>query len=336
MEAQYYTRLENKKVRCGLCPHNCIINNGKSGICKVRVNKNGVLTTENYGIVSSIGFDPIEKKPLYHFYPGSEILSVGSLGCNLQCDFCQNWQISQTSVSDFKRNSKEYKSSEIIELALSGENNAGIAYTYNEPTVFFEYMLEIAIDAHEKGLKNVMVTNGFIKKEPLDNLNQYIDAYSVDLKAFINDFYIDFTKSQLAPVNKTLINIAKTDKHLEITNLVIPGLNDSPEQFNEMVKWIKENLGKKTILHISRYYPAYKLKKEPTSVDKMLQLYEIAKEYLEYVYLGNLLLPEGNNTFCSGCNELLIERKGYLTNIVAINKQGNCSACGNHILDHIN
>ncbi|MBU8891615.1 MAG: AmmeMemoRadiSam system radical SAM enzyme [Bacteroidales bacterium] len=335
MEAQYYTQLENKKVSCKLCPHNCTISDGKSGVCRVRVNKNGVLISENYGIVSSIGFDPIEKKPLYHFYPGSEILSVGSLGCNLQCDFCQNWQISQTSVKDFERKGRLYKSSEIIELALSGKNNAGIAFTYNEPIVFYEYMIEIALKAHEKGLKNVMVTNGFINREPLDNLNKYIDAYSVDLKAFINDFYIDFTKSQLEPVKETLINIAKAGKHLEITNLVIPGLNDTQDKFKEMVKWIRENTGKKTVLHISRYYPAYKLKKEPTSVDKMLQLYEIAKEYLEYVYLGNLLLPEGNSTFCSECNTLLIQRSGYLTTLVAINQQGNCSVCENHILDHI-
>jgi pyruvate formate lyase activating enzyme len=222
-----------------------------------------------------------------------------------------------------------------VELALSKKNNIGVAYTYNEPTVFFEFMLEIAIAAKEKGLKNVMVTNGFINKEPLSKLNQFIDAYNVDLKAFIDDFYIKFTKSQLEPVKETLINIAQAGKHLEITNLVIPGLNDNPEDFEEMVKWICENTGEKTVLHISRYYPSYKFKKEPTSIEKMLQLYEIAKKQLKYVYLGNLLSSDGSNTYCPECNELIIERIGYNTRLVAINNQGDCSSCGNHILDHI-
>ncbi len=335
MEALFYIKLEDKKVKCRLCPHECEISNGKFGICKVRINKNGELFTENYGLVSSVGFDPIEKKPLYHFYPGSEILSVGSIGCNLQCDFCQNWQISQISETDFKRESKRYRNSEIIELALSKENNIGIAYTYNEPTVFFEFMLEMAISAKEKGLKNVMVTNGFINKDPLNKLNQFIDAYNVDLKAFIDDFYIKYTKSQLEPVKETLINISNAGKHLEITNLVIPGLNDSPEKFEEMVKWIKENTGEKTVLHISRYFPSYKFKEEPTSVEKIFKLYEIAKKHLKYVYLGNLMLSEGSNTYCPECNELIIERSGYNTRLVALNKQGDCSSCGNHILEHI-
>jgi pyruvate formate lyase activating enzyme len=335
MEALYYTKLENKKVKCRLCPHECEINDTKYGVCKVRVNRGGELFTENYGIVSSMGFDPIEKKPLYHFFPGSEILSIGSIGCNLQCDFCQNWQISQTSKSDFKRANNRYAYSEIVQLALSKKNNIGVAYTYNEPTVFFEFMLEIAIAAREEGLKNVMVTNGFINKEPLSKLNQFIDAYNVDLKAFIDDFYIKFTKSQLEPVKKTLVNIAKAGKHLEITNLVIPGLNDNSEKFKEMVKWINENTGEKTVLHISRYYPSYKFKKEPTSVEKMLQLYEIAKKQLKHVYLGNLLLSEGSNTYCPVCNELIIERSGYNTRLVALNKNGRCSSCGNHVIDHL-
>jgi len=335
MEALYYKKLDAKKVKCQLCPHNCEISDGKYGICQVRINKGGVLFTENYGLVSSIGFDPIEKKPLYHFYPGSEILSVGSIGCNLKCEFCQNWQISQKSETDFKRESKRYASSEIVELALSKKNNIGVAYTYNEPTVFYEFMLEIAIATKEYGLKNVMVTNGFINKDPLNKLNQFIDAYNVDLKSFTDDFYIKHTKSQLEPVKETLINIAKAGKHLEITNLVIPGLNDDPDKFEEMLRWIKDNTGEKTVLHISRYYPSYKFKKEPTSVEKMLQLYEIAKKELKYVYLGNLLSSEGSNTFCPECNELIIERTGYNTRLVAINNQGDCSSCGNHILDHI-
>jgi pyruvate formate lyase activating enzyme len=335
MEALYYTKLDNKKVKCNLCPHQCIIGEGKYGICKVRINKRGELFTDNYGLVSSMGFDPIEKKPLYHFYPGSEILSVGSIGCNLQCEFCQNWQISQSSKADSQRKGRRYSYSEIVDLALSKENNIGVAYTYNEPTVFFEFMLEIAIATKESGLKNVMVTNGFINKDPIKKLNQFIDAYNVDLKAFIDDFYIEYTKSQLEPVKETLINISKAGKHLEITNLVIPGLNDSAKKFKEMIEWIKDNTGENTVMHISRYYPSYKFKKEPTSVEKMLELFEIAKDQLKYVYLGNLFSNDGSNTYCSNCKELVIERSGYNTRIVSLNSQGKCSSCGKHILDHI-
>ena len=336
MEALFYHKIDDEKVKCVLCPHNCIINNGKSGICKVRVNTKGILISENYGIVSSIGFDPIEKKPLYHFYPGTEILSVGSLGCNLQCAFCQNWQISQTSVSEFGRESSFYKPDKIIDLALSKENNTGIAYTYNEPIVFFEFMIDVAKKAKEHNLKNVMVTNGFINKEPLNELNKYIDAYSVDLKAFNNNFFTEYTKSKLEPVKESLLNIVKAGKHLEITTLVIPGLNDNPKEFEQMVKWIKENLGKDVVLHISKYYPTYKLNIEPTSVEKMLKLIKVASEYLNHVFLGNVVLPEGNNTYCPNCNEILINRSGYFTKLHSINKNGDCTNCGTHVLNHIN
>lgn len=336
MEAQFYHKISDNKVICELCPHNCIIKDGKSGICKVRVNDNGILISENYGVISSLGFDPIEKKPLYHFYPGSEIFSVGSFGCNLKCKFCQNWQISQTSVNRHDRGKELYGVNEIIKLARSKEKNTGIAYTYNEPTVFFEYMINIAEKAKLYDFKNVMVTNGFINKKPLNMLNNFIDAYSVDLKAFKDDFFNEYTKSQLEPVKETLMNIAKSGKHLEITNLVIPGLNDNPIVFEQMVKWIKENLGKDIVFHISKYYPTYKLNIEPTSVKKMLELNEIANEYLNYVYLGNVLLPEGNNTICPNCKETLIVRSGYLSTLHSINKKGDCTICGKHILNHIN
>ena len=336
MEAQYYHKIDNDKINCVLCPHNCIVKNNQSGICKVRINKNGKLISQNYGVVSSIGFDPIEKKPLYHFYPGSEILSIGSLGCNLQCEFCQNWQISQTSVEDFKRGNQIFKSDKIIDLALSKEKNVGIAYTYNEPTVFFEFMLEVAKKAKQNKLKNVMVTNGFINQKPLNELNNYVDAYSVDLKAFNNKFFIKYTKSQLEPVKETLKSIVKAGKHLEITNLVIPGLNDKPKEFELMLKWVNENLGKDIVLHISKYYPNYKLKIEPTSIETMLELNNIANKYLDHVFLGNVLLPDGNNTCCPNCNEIILKRTGYLTQKHAVNSVGDCIKCGIHVLNHLN
>jgi len=336
MEALFYHKKNEEGVQCNLCPHECTIANGKSGICKVRINKQGTLIAKNYEQVSSLGFDPIEKKPLYHFYPGSEILSVGSLGCNLQCEFCQNWQISQTSVEDFKRGAEHISVDEIIKIARSKENNSGIAYTYNEPTVFYEYMLDIAKKAKEYNLKNVMVTNGFINQEPLNVLNKYMDAYSVDLKAFNNDFFVKHTKSRLEPVKESLINIAKAGKHLEITNLIIPGLNDNLDEFEQMVKWINENLGKETVLHISKYYPTYKLAIEATSIEKMLKLYKIACEYLSFVFLGNVLLSEGNNTNCPTCGESLITRTGYMTQKRSVNNLGDCIKCGTHVFDHLN
>ena len=257
------------------------------------------------------------------------------MGCNLKCKFCQNWQISQTSVKEFERENRAYTPEEIIDFAFSRKKNIGIAYTYNEPTIFFEFMLDTAILASSKGLKNVMVSNGFINKEPLNELNKYIDAYNIDLKAFNNNFYTDFTKSKLEPVKETLINIVKAEKHLEITNLVIPTLNDNIDEFEEMIKWIANNLGKDIVLHISRYYPTYQLSIDATSVSKMLELNKLANQYLNYVYLGNVLLPEGNNTYCFNCNEILISRDGYYTKLHSITNEGNCEKCGKHILNHI-
>jgi len=334
MESQYYIKLPDNKAQCTLCPHMCIISNSNSGICKVRTNQNGVLISDNYGVISSIGFDPIEKKPLYHFYPGKEILSIGSFGCNLQCQFCQNWQISQVLVDTFSREHSNYSSDQILKLALSRKNNIGVAYTYNEPTVFFEFIIETARLIKSKGLKNVMVTNGYINPEPLNELHSYIDAYSVDLKAFNIDFFKKITKSTLEPVKETLKSIVKADKHLEITNLVIPTLNDDPIEFEHMCIWIANELGNKTVLHISRYFPTYKTTINSTPLEKMLELYEIAKKHLSYVYLGNISLSEGNNTFCNSCRTLLIKRIGYSTQIISLDEKGNCKNCNQKILNY--
>lgn len=334
MEARFYSKAIDKNVQCNLCPHNCTISSGKYGFCRVRQNINGTLVSKNYGKVSSLGFDPIEKKPLYHFYPGSEILSVGSLGCNLKCEFCQNWQISQTSVEDFKRGTEHITDDKIIEIANTRRNNIGIAYTYNEPTVFFEFMIDIAQKTKENNLKNVMVTNGFINQEPLRELNNFIDAYNVDLKSFDNDFYSRYTKSNLEAVKESLKTIAKAEKHLEITNLIIPELNDNENDFKNMVQWIRDNLGKETVLHISRYYPTYKLTVEATSVEKMQKLDAIAKEYLDFVFLGNVLLPEGNNSQCPDCGEILISRSGYMTLERSVSNKGDCIKCGKHVFDY--
>lgn len=329
-EASFY-KTSNGKVNCSLCPHNCLIADGKRGICRVRKNVNGILVTESYGQICSMNFDPIEKKPLYHFYPGSIIFSAGSLGCNLHCKFCQNWEISQTGIEEFG-NLRHSTPEELISKAINRSGNIGIAYTYNEPTVWYEFMMETAVLAQKEGLKNVMVTNGFINPEPLESLFQVIDAFSVDLKAFNDNFYKTITASRLAPVLTALKAIRKSGRHLEITNLVITDTNDNEKEFAEMINWIEGELGRETVLHISRYFPMFKLSKEPTSHAKLKELYEIACEKLDFVYLGNLRSGEGQNTFCPGCKTEVIERIGYDTRIIGLDEEGRCRKCGQQVI----
>lgn len=329
-EALYY-RKTNAKVACTLCPHNCELAEGKTGLCRVRKNLNGKLISENYQKVCSFHFDPIEKKPLYHFYPGSIIFSVGSVGCNLHCKFCQNWQISQNGVDEFQA-LNDYSPREIVKMSKNRKSNIGIAYTFNEPTVWFEYMLEIAKLAQREGLKNVMVTNGFINPEPLAELIPFMDAFGVDLKAFNEDFYRKLTSSHLAPVLETLIAIKKSGRHLEITNLVVTNHNDNEIEFRNMIDWIANNLGTDTVLHISRYFPTYKMDNDPTPVETLQQFFEIASKKLNYVYMGNVQSAEGQDTFCKNCNSTLIKRRGYNTEINALSSKGNCLNCGENIL----
>ena len=286
--------------------------------------------TEVFGYVSSSNFDPIEKKPLYHFYPGSTILSIGSYGCNLRCFFCQNCTISQTAAEP--ELPRTYLTPmQIVKAALDQPGNIGIAFTYNEPTIWFEYMYEIAQLAKKAGLVTVMVTNGYINKEPLQALLQCIDAFSVDLKAFNDDFYAKVTSSKLEPVKETLKQIKLAGKHVEIVNLVIPGLNDDDVSVEAMVKWIATEIGRDTVFHISRYFPSYKMITEATPISIMRRVYRIASKELQYVYTGNV--NAGNNdTKCIDCGNLLISRYLYSTTLVGLNKSGRCNKCGNYFL----
>lgn len=330
MKAMYFSPEKDGLVRCRLCPHNCLLKPGKTGICHVRKNVDGTLISENYGKVCSLHTDPIEKKPLYHFYPGRKILSVGGVGCNLHCRFCQNWEISQTSVQSYP-SLRSYAPKEIAGLALNEDENTGIAYTYNEPTVWFEFMRDIAGPAQDAGMKNVMVTNGFINAAPLEELIPLIDAFSVDLKAFTESFYRHLTSSSLQPVLESLKTIRKSGRHLEITNLLIPDENDNEADFRRMMEWIKGELGADTVLHISRFYPTYKLVHNATPEELLLRFYEIAREYLHYIYLGNTNATAGRDTRCPKCGHLLISRKGYYTEIAGLDDKGNCSKCGEEI-----
>lgn len=331
MVSPYFLKLEGGKVRCTLCPHQCIIGNGNSGLCSVRFNNNGILSSEVYGVISSLSLDPVEKKPLYHFFPGMNIFSVGSYGCNLTCSFCQNHDISQVNQFTGIRSGRHVTVEHIINKAVTSSLNCGIAFTYNEPAVWIEFMLDIAMAAFDQGLKTAMITNGYINKKPLDDLIPLIDAFNVDLKSFNNDFYKKYTGSSLKPVLNTIEKIASHKKHLEVTMLIIDGLNDDYDEFERAIKWIASNTGRETPLHLSRYFPRFRMSIPATLEETLLNMYEIACNHLDYVYLGNVHRSIGQNTSCPDCGVLLTVRKGYVTTQVNIDNSGNCSGCGKSI-----
>ena len=327
-EALYYNKVEKNTVQCRLCPHFCTIKEDKTGICKVRKNVQGKLYSLVYGKAVAAHIDPIEKKPLYHFFPGTSALSIGTVGCNLCCKHCQNWETSQAKPDDFfARNLQPEK---IVEMAKESECTS-IAYTYNEPTIFYEYMLDTAKLARKEGIKNVVVTNGFINSEPLQELCKYVDAVNCDLKSFEDSFYKKICGGKLEPVLETLKILHEHKIWIEIAVLIIPTLNDKPKMITKMCSWIKQNLGTTYPVHFSGFHPCYKLLDlEPTSTKILLQAREIAlKVGLEYVYVGNVYSSEGNNTDCPKCHKILVERYGFsvLNNEI---KDGKCG-CGYEI-----
>ncbi|MCQ9207927.1 MAG: AmmeMemoRadiSam system radical SAM enzyme [Omnitrophica bacterium] len=270
------------KVRCLLCPHYCLLKKGQTGKCGVRKNEYGRLFSLVYGEATSIALDPIEKKPLYRFHPGSSILSLGTKGCNLKCPWCQNWSISQ----DLSSATQKITPREIVARAKQLDS-LGIAYTYNEPFIWYEFVCDTAKLAHKEGLKNVLVTNGYVNQKPLEEIIDFIDAMNIDVKSMNEGFYQKHCQGKLAPV----LNTAEfsTDKcHIEITNLIIPTLNDGKEDLERLVDWIAEKLGEDTPLHFSRYFPCYKIDIPPTSKEKLKTAEDIARKKLRYVYLGNL------------------------------------------------
>ena len=318
-EARYYHKKQGGMVKCVLCPRGCEIKDGETGDCLIRQNKGGTLYAIAYNRISSLHLDPIEKKPLYHFYPGSQILSIGAIGCNLACLFCQNWPMVEGKISLYEATSES-----IIQSALEC-NSIGVAFTYNEPMIWFEFVLDTAIKAREKGLKNVLVTNGYISPQPLKELLPYIDAMNIDLKFIREEPYRKICDGHLAPVQKT-IETARKSCLVEITNLIVTNLNDSPEDIEKLISWVS-SLGKDTVLHFSRYFPQYKMDEPQTPVSTLLMAFKMAKERLDYVYLGNVLSEEGADTHCPRCQSVLIKRIGYDTSVIGLN--GNkCSKCG--------
>jgi len=332
--SEWFEKKGSNTIQCTLCPHYCTIREGKTGICHVRSNTGGKLVSDNYGLLSAVHIDPIEKKPLYHYFPGSMVFSIGSVGCNLRCLFCQNCEISQVPSVNSVMGLKRFEPAQVIEQTSAIPGNIGIAYTYNEPTVWFEFMLDTATIARSRGLKNVMVTNGFINPEPLKQLLKVTDAFSVDIKGFTGDFYKKTTSSKLEPVKNAISMISKSGRHLELVNLVIPGLNDNRKRFGEMVKWISGETGKDTVLHLSRYYPMHKMHVEPTPALLLEELHEIASVYLNYVYLGNINSLH-SDTHCPVCSSLAISRKGYNSVITGLDNKGFCNKCGTLITKYI-
>ena len=316
--AKFYQSEENGLVSCKLCPHNCKISNNKTGICQVRKNINGKLYSLNYGQISSLGIDPVEKKPLYHFHPQADVLSLGSWGCNMSCEFCQNWQISQQQPQ-----LREYSSAEIIQTALAKDIKL-LAYTYSEPTVFYEYMLETAKKASQEGLKNIMVSNGFINEKPLKKLIPFLDAANIDLKAFNNDFYQKHCNGGLEAVKNTIKLLAE-EIHLEVTTLVVTDLNDDLKELEELFSWLAD-INSEIPLHLSRYHPAYKLDNPSTKLDLMKKAYKKAKKHLDHVYLGNTIIKNTADTFCNNCGQKLIKRKTY--NVENRLQKNKCPHCG--------
>lgn len=320
-EAQFYEEYRDGRVKCFLCPHCCEIHDNRVGKCRVRKNLNGKLVTLNYGRVAASALDPIEKKPLYHFHPGEKILSLGSFGCNLKCSFCQNHSIAH-DMPEYIQTTPE----RISEVSMERKENIGIAYTYNEPSIWYEFILDTSKLVKENGQKNVIVSNGYINREPLMKLMPFIDAMNIDLKAFSNGFYNDICSGMKEPVLETIIT-AKKYCHIEITTLLIEGLNTKREEIIELCMWIA-SIDKDIPLHLSRYYPRYKMKTAPTSVETIIEIYDIVKKYLNYVYIGNVNGMD-NNTYCPNCNELIVSRD-FQANVEKL-KDRNCINCGKSI-----
>lgn len=309
------------EIRCTLCPHYCEIDEGGYGKCKVRQNRNGFLFAQSYGLISALGIDPVEKKPLFHFHPGSKTLSFGSFGCNLSCSFCQNFQISQNKPEK----TTFFKPDDALYFALE-KNIKLISYTYNEPVVNYEWVLETAELARKKGMENILISNGYINEKPLNDLSEFIDAANIDLKSFDNNFYKGFCKATLKPVLKTIEFLHSNKIHIEITNLLIENKNTDIAVFDNLIDFLAD-LSNEIPLHLLRYFPAYKVSSKATDEKILTDFYNKAKKKIKHVYLGNVGYKEFENTYCKKCGFTLIERDGYNISLNCKNPRICCN-CG--------
>ncbi len=327
-ETMFYETLEGNTVQCGICFRNCIIREGEIGFCRNRKNRDGTLYNIVYGRPAAVQADPVEKEPLHHFHPGTSIFCVGTAGCNFRCLFCHNWTISQRSADEISDFLYDLNPEEIVRKAVY-RDMPSISFTYNEPTSFYEYMYDIARIAQDRGLQVVFHTNGSMNPEPLRELLQYVDAVTVDLKAFDDEFYRTLCQAELEPVLKTLKIIREEGVWLEIVNLVITEQNDDPETIREMCRWIYENLGPHTPLHFNRFFPAHRLTHlPPTPTETLKMAHSIAtQEGLRYVFIGNAPGLAENSSYCHECDAMLIERHHHSVVEIRI-EDGRCPECG--------
>ena len=323
VEVPFYHSIDGRLV-CEICPRYCKLKEGQEGLCRARRNIEGRLQATNYGLTASIALDPVEKKPLYNFHPGDIILSVGPNSCSFTCKFCQNYQISQQRVST------QFVTPAELAAISRQKGSPGIAYTYTEPLMWYEFLLDCCAEFHHQGMYNVLVTNGYINPEPFAKLIPLVDAMNVDLKSIEDSFYRKLCGGvHVQPVLDTIKTAHKAGIHVEITQLLVTGENDSPSQIERTVNWIV-SLGRDIPLHFSRYFPRYKFNAPATKVETLEKAYQIAKQQLDWVYVGNIALEVGNHSYCPQCGALLVERWGYLTNI--INLEGEkCGKCGREV-----
>ena len=318
------------KAKCNVCAYRCLIHDGKLGNCRTRKNTGGKIYTLIYGTVTSTASDPIEKKPLYHFYPGSDSYSMGSVGCSFHCEHCQNWTISQADIQDV------YTHDVTPEQAISAAMNAGcrsVSWTYNEPSIWLEFTRDCAIEAHRNSLQTVYVTNGYATPEHMEAMKGLLDAYRVDIKAFTDDFYRKVCKARLQPVLESTKIAREYGMHVEVVTLVIPGLNDGDDELRGLSKWVFDNLGPDTPVHFTRFHPMYKMgERSSTPLKTLEKAHDIARgEGLNYVYLGNTPGHKYESTWCPKCGEMLIERSGYHIMRYSITDDKKCPGCGEKI-----
>jgi len=317
---------EKDHVRCHLCPHSCLIKDGKVGVCRVRQNVDGTLKAISYGMVSSVHLDPLEKKPLFHFRPGEPVLSFGGLSCNLRCEHCQNHTIAQVGIENGI--SRYVPPEEVAEMCQRVGSN-GVAWTYNEPTIWYEYMLESSRLCKERGLFTVSVTNGFIQEAPLRSLKGVIDAMNIDVKGFTESFYGEVCKGSLAPVLRACEVAKEIGIHVELTYLIIPGKNDRRQEIADFCQWVRDHMGTQTPVHFSRFHPDYNMENVPPTPRSTMDLAmkEGRGHGLDYVYVGNISTEKGENTYCPKCSSLLVRRSGFSAEVLGV-KEKACSKCG--------
>lgn len=319
-----YYRTKGERAVCGICPRECKLKPGQRGYCRGRENIDGRLYAVNYGRTASAAVDPIEKKPLYHFHPGSQILSIGPNSCNLSCKFCQNSEISQFTVPTEKVNPRS-----LADIAEE-RNSIGVAYTYTEPFMWYEFLLDCCAEFRKRGMLNVLVTNGYVNPEPFAKLAPLIDAMNIDLKSMDESFYYKLCGGvHLKPVLKTIETAYEAGIHIELTQLLISGANDHPEQIARTVDWIA-GIGREIPLHFSRYFPRHKYRAPATKPDTLKSAYDIAAAKLDWVYVGNISLDVGSHSLCPDCKALLVERRGYSTMIENLDGE-KCGNCGRKV-----